>query len=156
MPPLLQSPLALPRVRGAILNPSPAATARNTHTRSKFGLPLGSCGRDLAPLLRALAAGLFYSAAVPAGHMVTALGDPGDAGTHAYRLAREPPQSQHAPVRLRLHPSSVLWRCQPACVLFLSAPQGDSGWHDMQEVVAIDAALLPEVAPHFYRHAHLG
>jgi hypothetical protein len=33
-----------------------------------------------------------------------------------------------ARARLRIHPSSVLWRCRPRWVCFHSAQQGDSGW----------------------------
>ena len=35
-------------------------------------------------------------------------------------------------VRLRTHPSSVLWRVSTPWVVFYQAQQGESGWYDMQ------------------------
>ena len=35
-------------------------------------------------------------------------------------------------MRLRTHPSSVLWRVSTPWVVFYQAQQGESGWYDMQ------------------------
>ena len=35
-------------------------------------------------------------------------------------------------MRLRVHPSSVLWRVATPCVLFYQAQQGEFGWYDLQ------------------------
>ncbi len=55
-----------------------------------------------------------------------------------------------APLKLRIHNSSVLARVRPATVVFASAAQGDSGWYEMQGVTAIDAQWLTELAPHMF------
>ena len=56
-------------------------------------------------------------------------------------------------VRLRAHSSSVLWRVSTPWVLFFQAKQGESGWYDMQELVAIEPEWLPELAPHMFSTA---
>lgn len=63
------------------------------------------------------------------------------------------------PVRLKMHPSSVLFRCRPTCVVFSMCQQSASGtrkggagagWFEMQAVTAVDMAWLLELAPHVY------
>jgi hypothetical protein len=54
------------------------------------------------------------------------------------------------PAKLRIHPSSVLWRVAAPWVVFYSAQQGDSGWHDMQELLTIEPDWLPELAPQMF------
>ena len=39
-------------------------------------------------------------------------------------------------MRLRTHPSSVLWRVSTPWVVFYQAQQGESGWYDMQARLA--------------------
>lgn len=55
---------------------------------------------------------------------------------------------------LRMHPSSVLFRCRPACVLYGQAVQTDRLY--MRDVAAIDAEWLAELAPHFYERRKVG
>lgn len=57
------------------------------------------------------------------------------------------------PLKLRIHPSSVLFRTQPQLVVFLSCQQNDEGWYEMQGVTAIQPDWLTELAPGvFQRH----
>jgi hypothetical protein len=51
------------------------------------------------------------------------------------------------PLKLRIHPSSVLFRTQPQLVVFLSCQQNDEGWYEMQGVTAIQPDWLTELAP---------
>lgn len=98
-----------------------------------------------------------------------------DPGTNVYRLVR-PVGGSHATfgstvraaggagggvsgavdsarLRLRVHPQSVLARCQPAWVAFTNVQQSDSGWFEMQHVTAIEREFLLEDAGHYYREA---
>ena len=50
-----------------------------------------------------------------------------DAGASVYRLVRSA-GGAGAAVRLRIHHSSVLFRCRPQWVCFYSAEQNDTGW----------------------------
>lgn len=51
------------------------------------------------------------------------------------------------PLKLRVHPSSVLFRTQPQLVVFLGCQQNDEGWYEMQGVTAIQPDWLTELAP---------
>lgn len=53
--------------------------------------------------------------------------DKDDAGASVYRLVRGA-GGEAARVKLRIHHSSVLFRCRPAWVCFYSEQQNDSGW----------------------------
>lgn len=53
-------------------------------------------------------------------------------------------------VRLRAHPSSVLFRVSAPWVLFYQAKQGESGWYDMHDLVTVEPEWLPELAPHMF------
>ena len=66
------------------------------------------------------------------------------AGSHMLPAVR-------AAVRLRIHRSSVLWRVRPSMLVFHSVQQGPSGWHEMQDVTAIQPEWLPEIAPNMFR-----
>jgi hypothetical protein len=59
--------------------------------------------------------------------------------------------SADAPLQLRIHSSSVLWRVRPELVIFHRCQQGDEGWYEMQGVTAVTQEALAEAAPHFYR-----
>ena len=111
------------------------------------GSPLPSTSvppRDAAPIVSALAAGLFPNAAVLVGH------DAEGNGCAEYRLVR--PTLPPAP-RLRIHASSVLARAAPETVLFGSAALGDGGWYELSDVLAVPRHVLLAAAPHFYRTA---
>lgn len=73
--------------------------------------------------------------------------------TGTYRLVRSP-GGEAARAKLRIHPSSVLYRCRPQWVCFYSAQQTDSGWYEMQELLAIEPSWLTELAPHMYEMKH--
>ncbi len=46
---------------------------------------------------------------------------------------------------------SVLSRCQPEWVVFVSVQQTDSGWYEMQGVTAVRREWLLDEAPHYYQ-----
>lgn len=50
-----------------------------------------------------------------------------DAGASVYRLVRSA-GGDASRVKLRIHHSSVLFRCRPPWVCFFSCQQNDSGW----------------------------
>ncbi|KXZ50497.1 hypothetical protein GPECTOR_16g672 [Gonium pectorale] len=107
--------------------------------------PPPSCGREVEPICRALAAGLFLNAAVLEGTEYDPLAPEGDPGTARYRLVR---YTQH--------------KTAP-CVVFANAQQqagaaagrgGASGsggaWFEMQGVTAVRPEWLHELAPHMF------
>ncbi|KIZ07684.1 ATP-dependent RNA helicase DDX35 [Monoraphidium neglectum] len=118
---------------------------------SRLGLlPRGAAEAafDLQSFLAAIAAGMFFNAA----RFARTDYDPraaNDAGTHVYRLLRH--TKQDAPLQLRIHSSSVLWRVRPELVIFHRCQQGDEGWYEMQGVTAVTQEALAEAAPHFCR-----
>lgn len=57
------------------------------------------------------------------------------------------------PLKLRVHPSSVLFRTQPQLVVFLGCQQNDEGWYEMQGVTAIQQEWLTDLAPGVFRKA---
>ena len=103
-----------------------------------------SCGKDITPARRALTAGWFASAAALDKGSVGALDGP------VYTSLRGGP----AGLRLRIHPSSVLFRCSPPpdMVVFNAAVQTDKLY--MHDITVIDPAWLPELAPHFYKETN--
>ncbi|KAI8469268.1 MAG: P-loop containing nucleoside triphosphate hydrolase protein [Monoraphidium minutum] len=102
---------------------------------------------DLDAFLKAIASGMFHNAA----QYDRTEYDPrvkDDVGTHVYHLLRH--TKLEAPLKLRIHPSSVLWRVRPELVLFAKCQQSDAGWHEMQGVTAVPQELLAAAAPHYY------
>jgi ATP-dependent RNA helicase DDX35 len=73
----------------------------------------------------------------------------GDLNGPSYRLLRNFGESQNE-TRLRIHPSSVLFRCRPKYLCFFAAQQVDTRLVDMQEVHSIEPEWLHEIAPHFF------
>ncbi|KAG2447032.1 hypothetical protein HYH02_008184 [Chlamydomonas schloesseri] len=111
--------------------------------------PPPSCGTDMEPVCRALAAGQFMAAAVYEGTQYNPLAAESDPGVHVYRLVRYTAHKT-APLKLRIHNSSVLWRSAPPCVVYRSVQQADSGWYEMQGVTAVRPEWLVELAPHMF------
>eukprot|EP00887_Chlorella_sp_A99_P002951 scaffold24.g2951.t1 len=122
----------------------------------RLGLPLHSALAEqerepaLGAVRRACAAGLFINAARLTEELSVKTSDAEDAGASVYRLVRSAGGAA-ASVRLRIHHSSVLFRCRPPWVCFYSAEQNDAGWYEMREVHAIESGWLTELAPHMYR-----
>jgi ATP-dependent RNA helicase DDX35 len=104
----------------------------------------------LQRLLKSLTSGLFINAARLTEEMNVNVLNHEDTGVAVYRLVRAGAGSPAAAVKLRIHPSSILFRCKPKWVCFVSAQQTDSGWYEMQEVMSIESEWLSEVAPHFF------
>lgn len=126
---------------------------------ARLGLPRASCGRDMTPLRRAAAAGMFLNAACFEAVEYDPLAPQGDAGSHTYRLIRH--TDVRTPLRLRVHGSSVLARVAAPWVVFYSVQQSASGgggrggaaaggWYEMQGVTAIESDWLLELAPHMF------
>lgn len=116
----------------------------------RMKLPVKSSQGDLQPVRRALTCGLFANAAVLVDG--AAPDGPHDVGA-VYRLVREAgggsTSSSSAPV-LRIHPSSVLYKCKPTWVLFYQVQQASTGAFEMQDLVTIEPDWLPELAPHYF------
>ena len=74
-----------------------------------------------------------------------------DEGGGRYQLVGRSAQNA---AKLRIHQSSVLHRCLPQWVCFVSARQTDSGWYEMQELTVLEdgPGWLTEVAGHYYYH----
>ncbi|KAL4435416.1 hypothetical protein ABPG77_006178 [Micractinium sp. CCAP 211/92] len=104
----------------------------------------------LTTVRKALAAGMFINAAKLTDELTVKLSDQLDTGASVYRLVRSA-GGDAAAAKLRIHHSSVLFRCRPQWVLFYAAEQNDSGWYEMRDVLAIESAWLTELAPHMYR-----
>ncbi|MEW5297962.1 MAG: hypothetical protein WDW36_001135 [Sanguina aurantia] len=109
-----------------------------------------SCDGDMVILGRCVVAGLFGNAAVFEGLKVNPLASQADPGVAVYRLLRLPGSQ---PLQLRIHPSSVLFRSRPPCLVFHSVQEHDSGWFEMQGVTAVQPQWLLQAAPHMYRDA---
>jgi hypothetical protein len=79
-------------------------------------------------------------------------GQPPAHGTRSRARSLPPPPQGGggAALKLRVHHSSVLARVRPQCVVFHSVQQGDSGWHEMQGVTAVEPGWLLEAAPHMF------
>jgi len=114
------------------------------------GMGIEAKTQALQRLLRSLTSGLFINAARLTEEMNVDIANSEDTGVAVYRLARGGAGSPAAAVKLRIHPSSILFRCKPRWVCFVSAQQTDSGWYEMQELVSIESEWLSEVAPHFF------
>lgn len=94
----------------------------------ELGLPIASCGDDLAALRKAIAAGLFPNA------------------------ARRQPDGQHRVLAtgqlVAIHPSSVSHGRRPEAVVFSELVKTTRQY--ARQITVIDAAWLPEVAPRFF------
>lgn len=56
------------------------------------------------------------------------------------------------PPRLRIHPSSVLFRTKPQCLVYHQLqPSASSGYHDMVDLMQIPDDWLVDIAPHMFR-----
>jgi ATP-dependent RNA helicase DDX35 len=106
----------------------------------------------LATVRKALAAGLFINAAKLTDELQVKLSDQDDSGASIYRLVRSA-GGEAAAAKLRIHHSSVLFRCRPQWVCFYAAEQNDTGWYEMRDILAIESGWLTELAPHMYRLA---
>ncbi|KAI7836590.1 hypothetical protein COHA_009551 [Chlorella ohadii] len=106
----------------------------------------------LATVRKALAAGLFINAAKLTDELQVKLSDQEDSGASVYRLVRSA-GGEAAAAKLRIHHSSVLFRCRPQWVCFYAAEQNDTGWYEMRDILAIESGWLTELAPHMYRLA---
>lgn len=112
---------------------------------ARVGVQVKSAGRDTEPVRRALCAGYFANAARLAPH-----GGGGAADGAEYRTVR-------GGVSLRMHPSSVLLRARPACVLFGQAVRAEGGRHDqMRDVAAVEPEWLTAAAPGFFETRRRG
>ncbi|XVE88150.1 hypothetical protein DITRI_Ditri19aG0045000 [Diplodiscus trichospermus] len=98
----------------------------------RLGIVLKSCERDMQLVRKAVAAGFFANACRL------------EAFSHGgmYRTVRG---SQE----VYIHPSSVLFRVNPKCVIYHSIVSTDRQY--MRNVISIDPSWLTEVAPHFYQ-----
>eukprot|EP00951_Prasinocladus_malaysianus_P006937 scaffold49599_cov40-Prasinocladus_malaysianus.AAC.2 len=56
-----------------------------------------------------------------------------------------------APIQLTVHPSSVLFRCRPAWIVYGMVQETAEGGFELQEVTAIEPEWLMELAPHMYK-----
>ncbi|KAI3425228.1 hypothetical protein D9Q98_008996 [Chlorella vulgaris] len=106
--------------------------------------------QELDIVRKALAAGMFINAARLTEETQVKLADQSDTGAAIYRLVRSA-GGDAAAVKLRIHHSSVLFRCRPAWVCFYAAEQNDTGWYEMRDVLAIESGWLTELAGHVYR-----
>jgi ATP-dependent RNA helicase DDX35 len=114
------------------------------------GMGVEAKSQVLERLLKSLTSGLFVNAARLTEEMNVNVANSEDTGVGVYRLVRGGAGSPAATVKLCIHPSSILFRCKPKWVCFVSAQQTDSGWYEMQELVSIESEWLSEVAPHFF------
>ncbi|KAG7669128.1 hypothetical protein Ndes2437B_g05251 [Nannochloris sp. 'desiccata'] len=114
------------------------------------GMDTEAKSQVMQQLLKSLTSGLFINAARLTEEMYVDVMNSEDTGVAVYRLVRGGAGSPAAAVKLRIHPSSILFRCKPRWVCFVSAQQTDSGWYEMQELVSIESEWLAEVAPHFF------
>jgi ATP-dependent RNA helicase DDX35 len=125
---------------------------------SMSGLMRGSSVRAGAPeteetltkVQKALTAGLFLNAACLTDEVSVNPANAEDSGVPVYRLVRSIPGTATEAVRLRVHPSSVLFRCRAPWVCFVTAQQSDAGWFEMQDVMSIEPDWLVEAAPHYF------
>jgi len=77
------------------------------------------------------------------------------AGRATYKLLRNTGDPISDMMRLRIHPSSVLFNCQPQWLCYHTAQQTSEHFIDMQDALAIEPDWLSELAPHFWtRQTH--
>jgi len=127
------------------------------HVSSALGdvYPGSEAVEALTRVRKSLTAGFFLNAAKLSDELVDInMPDADHAGRPVYRLVRGA-GSEASRTRLRIHPSSVLFRCRPQWVCFTTAQQSNSGWYDMLNLIAIEPAWLTELAPHFYAQVPL-
>ncbi|KAL6770172.1 hypothetical protein ACKKBG_A33890 [Auxenochlorella protothecoides x Auxenochlorella symbiontica] len=115
----------------------------------------GDAASGLLTVRKACAAGLFMQAARLTEELVLDKADARDAGASVYRLVRSG-GGEAAAAKLRIHHSSVLFRCRPSWVCFYGAEQNNTGWYEMRDIAVIEPDWLTELAPHMYAmvHAH--
>eukprot|EP00270_Netrium_digitus_P013754 TRINITY_DN4604_c0_g2_i1.p1 TRINITY_DN4604_c0_g2~~TRINITY_DN4604_c0_g2_i1.p1 ORF type:complete len:178 (-),score=52.44 TRINITY_DN4604_c0_g2_i1:235-768(-) len=113
-----------------------------------LGLPLGSSGRDVRAVVKAVASGFFLNAARLREDNVTgsAAADVADRLMGAVYKSIRTPQ-----LRMRIHPSSVLFRASPKFVVYHSLVLTSPPYPYMREVSMVEADLLMEVAPSFFQ-----
>jgi ATP-dependent RNA helicase DDX35 len=100
----------------------------------RLALPIESCRGDPTRLRRAITAAFFPHAAQRRPD-----------GSYATLRSR-------GRVSLHVHPSSVLFQYPPPWLLFHEVMHTDKAY--MRDCLEIDAAWLPELAPHYYEIAH--
>lgn len=71
-------------------------------------------------------------------------------GNVVYRLVRNQDDPTTQKATFRIHPSSVMFRCQPQYMCFYSAQQAQEDVIDMQEVHIIEPEWLSEEAPQYF------
>ncbi|CAL1531658.1 unnamed protein product [Lymnaea stagnalis] len=114
--------------------------ARNMHTAQEVrkqlreicernGMTFSSCGRDSTPIRRCLAAGFFLNAAE--------LSKDGDFITMANRT------------KVSIHPSSSLFQCKPACVVYTELVKTTKCY--MRTLSVVDPDWLYEAAPTYFK-----
>lgn len=114
----------------------------------RMGCSVMSTGaKDILTVRKALASGMFINAARLTDEITL---DDNNNTINVYRLVRSAGGAA-AHARLKIHPSSVLYRCRPKWVCFYTAQQNESGWYEMQDVLTIEPEWLTEVAPHMYQ-----
>ncbi|KAJ4768043.1 RNA helicase family protein [Rhynchospora pubera] len=98
----------------------------------RLGLTLKSCEGDLKMLRKAIISGFF---------------------AHACQLEEYSPNGMYKMLRssqeVYIHPSSVIFRVNPKCVVYHSLVLTDKQY--MRNVIAVGPAWLIEAAPHFYQ-----
>lgn len=107
--------------------------ARDIHSQiwrnvEQMGLRVSSCGEDMLPLRRCLAASFFLNAAL-----------------------KQPDNTYRAlssGLVVKIHPSSVLFRMKPECIIFNELVRTNQNY--VRNVSTIDYLWLPELAPQCY------
>ncbi|XP_057808881.1 pre-mRNA-splicing factor ATP-dependent RNA helicase DEAH10-like [Salvia miltiorrhiza] len=107
--------------------------ARDIHSQIRknvvqMGLCVTSCGEDMLPLRRCLAASFFLNAALKQPD-----------GTY---------RALSSGLAVQIHPSSVLFRMKPECIIFNELVRTNKNY--VRNVSTIDYLWLPELAPQFY------
>lgn len=95
----------------------------------QLSMPLESCRGDTASVRRCLAHSLFMNAAE-----LRPDGSYGTLGSHQ---------------GVAIHPSSVLFHCKPACVVYNGLLRTNKCY--MRDLCVVDAEWLHEAAPDFFR-----
>uniref|UniRef100_A0A2P2M6A5 RNA helicase n=1 Tax=Rhizophora mucronata TaxID=61149 RepID=A0A2P2M6A5_RHIMU len=98
----------------------------------RLGIVLKSCERDMLVVRKAVTAGFF---------------------ANACRLETFSHNGMYKTIRgsqeVYIHPSSVLFRVNPKCIIYWSLVSTDRQY--MRNVISIDPSWLTEIAPHFYQ-----
>lgn len=107
--------------------------------------------KAVSTIQKALASGLFLNAACLTEEISFNTANSEDAGSPVYRLARGSPNTIAGSARLRIHASSVMFRCRPTWVCFVRAQQAGAGWFEMQDLMTTTPDILKHVAPRYFR-----